>query len=157
MRIAIFCLVLAAACSSEKKKGGEEAPAAGGQGGAAPSTDGKTGVTGSLELTGPFAGTFAWKPDLALTCGCSAKNSDGTADFTMSDAAGKTFISATVKYDGAITVRTGSMPGGMKGTGVKSTCTGEYINSSWHMEIDAALKGDKGESGQVKGTLDLGC
>ena len=160
VRIAILCLSIAVGCSGTKED--KSSPGAGGEtqaGGesATPPSGGAKGVKGSLELTGPFPGTYTWKADLAVTCGCSEKNGDGTADFTMSDAAGKTFISATVKFDGSIQVRTGNLPAGMKGTGVKSSCKGEYIDSSWHMEIDAPVEGPAGQTGHVKGTLDLGC
>jgi hypothetical protein len=162
VRNALLLVVLVTLSCSSKKEGDKQSPAGGSAPAAAPDLGNvKNEVKGSLELTGPFPGTYTWKPDMSVLCGCSVSEKKGKADFTMSDAAGRTFISATIQYDGAIEVRTASGPGGLTatlaGTGAAVTCAGEYAPSSWHIVIDAPVKGSKGESGQVKGTLDIGC
>jgi len=160
VRNALLVLLVTLSCSSEKE-GKQQPPAGGAPAASADLANVKNEVKGSLELTGPFPGTYTWKPDMSVLCGCSVSQKKGKADFTMSDAAGRTFISATIQYDGAIEVRTASGPGGLTatlaGTGAAVTCAGEYAPSSWHIVIDAPVKGSKGESGQVKGTLDIGC
>jgi len=160
VRNALLVVLVTLSCSSEKE-GKQQPPAGGAPAAPADLANVKQEVKGSLELTGPFPGTYTWKPDLSMLCGCSAGEKKGKADFTMSDATGKTFMSVTIEMTGAISVATASGPGGLsatlKGTGVSATCVGEYAPSSWHAVIDAPVKGEKGESGQVKGTLDIGC
>lgn len=152
-------LLVVLACSSEKD--GKQPPAAGAPAAPADLANVKQEVKGSLELSGPFPGTYTWKPDLSILCGCSASEKKGKAAFTMSDAAGKTSISVTIELDGTIEVATASGPGGLSaslaGTGASVTCAGEYAPSTWHIAIDTPLKGKGGETGQVKGTLDVGC
>lgn len=155
MRNALLAVLVLLSCSSEKD--GKQPPAGGAPAAPADLANLKLEVKGGLEVIGgPFAGSYTWKPGLDLNCGCSESMKDGNADFTMSDAANKVFISATLKYDGTIAVRSGVMPGGMRGSGVSNTCTGEYAASTWHFVLDTPVKG-RDASAQVKGTLDFGC
>ncbi len=112
-------------------------------------------LTGSVTTTGALQGTFSWKPDLAITCGCVQEQKVGQIDATMTDGAG-TFIAIQARIDGELVLTSGKLRETMKGTGRAGTCSSSNYGLTLgriELPLEATLKGKSGATVTVKGSL----
>lgn len=110
-------------------------------------------VTGSVTISGALSGTFKWKEDLALFCGCVPDRKVGKIEVTMTDGAG-TFIAIDASMDGELTLTSGKLKETMKGKGKAGTCSATGITTEKvDLPLDVTVKGKSGATAAIKGRL----
>lgn len=154
MQRALILVVLLACSKGENKS----APGSD-QGGGSAGTPGKAEKTvkGTLTLGGAVTGSFAWKPDLAITCACINEH-DWQVDAAF--AGGNNGLSLTVNPTNGIelTVNDPVVRKSPGGAGISGSCKPDNVNVDGviAVDLDAKVPGKDGEV-TIKGHLDVVC
>ncbi len=110
-------------------------------------------VDGSVTISGALNGSFKWKEDLALFCGCVPDVKVGKIEVTMTDGAG-TFIAIDASMDGELTLTSGKLKDTLKGKGKAGTCSAKgTTESKVDLPLDVTVKGKSGATATLKGRL----
>jgi hypothetical protein len=151
MRKLVLIAFVAACSKSDGKATGADEPPAGAQ----------ESVTGTLVLGGIFTASVAWKPDLALTCGCLSET-DWTVDASYTDG-NDAFVALAVSSTRGMTLTSNKVgtPEPLKSegsAGIKGSCKLDRrnIDGVMSIDLDGTLTGKPGTE-TVKGHLDVVC